>query len=530
VIELVFGFFAIGWVPWALSGLIVLAAALIWLDFRYRRLAPVLAGLDDAIAAVGEAAGPGAFRARFTQIYRRLADNKVIGEGWRAYAPTLAPSPSSDEAMGYSRRPSENFNEGLLASAGVNLRFYHAVPNHLVGVGLFFTFCGLVAALYFASGGVAAADVQQAQGALRDLLAAATFKFVTSIAGLGASIVFSSAEKRQLYRVQRRLDRFCAMLEERMVPVTPESLAATQLKELKIQSGHLRRIGRNIFVTVPEALEDRLAEELVQAMEPMREALAEAAERLRRIDQVVAERMMGGEFAWSGEAAAQPVVPVPRPLPPPAAAAEPPPAMPATLPSGAAMETLISETQAMRAALEQLASILPAGLPAARRPENAAELQATLQGFVELFENAAHGLEVVDRQFGDTLVGMTEALEGLSDRIGRGEGDQRAAGLLAAGLVSFAESRRELDQLGRAFREVASESRATLEAGAGAEHLDAGLVASLERLGQGVQGFNLRMRGFVRRMEERLARAGRLVDSLAGELEGAHGPDQRRGR
>ena len=122
MIELVFGFFAIGWVPWALSGLIVLAAALIWLDFRYRRLAPVLAGLDDAIAAVGEAAGPGAFRARFTQIYRRLADNKVIGEGWRASAPTLAPSPSSDEAMGYSRRPSENFNEGLLASAGVNLR------------------------------------------------------------------------------------------------------------------------------------------------------------------------------------------------------------------------------------------------------------------------------------------------------------------------------------------------------------------------------------------------------------------------
>jgi hypothetical protein len=73
---------------------------------------------------------------------------------------------------------------------GLNFPVWQALPNYFVGVGLLFTFFGLVAALQFASGAVAA-DIDEAQGALRNLLAAATFKFMTSICGLFSSIVFS---------------------------------------------------------------------------------------------------------------------------------------------------------------------------------------------------------------------------------------------------------------------------------------------------------------------------------------------------
>ena len=133
----------------------------------------------------------------------------MIGDRWRAFARTLVAVPHQDSALGATRRPATHFDERILAQAGVNLRLYAAVPNYLVGLGLLFTFLGLVAALYFASAGVASASVQDAQGALRDLLGAATFKFVTSIAGLGASIVYSWREKSQLYRVGRLLGRLC---------------------------------------------------------------------------------------------------------------------------------------------------------------------------------------------------------------------------------------------------------------------------------------------------------------------------------
>jgi hypothetical protein len=235
---------------------------LLWLDFRLRRVEPVLRGLDDAIAAVEESEGPGAFRRRFGAAFQRLAENPVIGEVWRAYAPTIAPAPGQEDALGYTRRPQESINEGLLALAGVNLRFYHAVPNLLVGTGLLFTFLGLVAALYFASRGVAAAAVQEAQAALRELLSAATFKFVTSIAGLGSSMLFSWREKALLYRLQRKLAYLCAALEARMVPLTAESIGIAQLAELREQRQELQKLGRNLLVRVPETVERQLLDEL----------------------------------------------------------------------------------------------------------------------------------------------------------------------------------------------------------------------------------------------------------------------------
>jgi hypothetical protein len=295
-VDTVFGLLASPWVPWALSTLIVAAAVAIWLDFRWRRLEPVLQGLEDAIRTVEGSEGQASFRQRFPTLFRRLADNPVVGDAWRAYAPTLSSAPNSEDAVGYTRRPAESFDESLLAVAGINLRFYHAVPNLLVGAGLLFTFVGLVAALYFASAGVAADDVQKAQAALRELLAAATFKFVTSIAGLGSSLVFSWREKAQLHRAHRLIGHFCSALEARMVPVTGESVAAAMLAELRSHGALLRRLTRDLFVRLPEGVEEGIAAEIGRAIQPLREALNEAAPQLRRLavplmDIVAAELM-----------------------------------------------------------------------------------------------------------------------------------------------------------------------------------------------------------------------------------------------
>lgn len=288
-VESAFVLLASPWVPWALSALIVAAAAAIWLDFRWNRLEPVLQGLDEAVRVVEGCEGQAALRQRFPAVFRKLADNPVVGEAWRAFAPTLSSAPQSDDAVGYTRRPAESFDESLLVAAGINLRFYHAVPNLLVGIGLLFTFTGLVAALYFASAGVAAADVGEAQTALRELLAAATFKFVTSIAGLGSSLVFSWREKTELHRAHRLIGRFCSALEARMAPVTGESVAAAMLTELRSHGALLRRLTRDLFVRLPEGVEEGIAAEFGRAVQPLRDALVEAAPRLRRVAEPIAE-------------------------------------------------------------------------------------------------------------------------------------------------------------------------------------------------------------------------------------------------
>ena len=490
MIETVFGFFALAWVPWALSAVLVLGAVAVWLQFRLR-LRPIDEGLDAALAVVREASNPITFRDRFPTIDQRLAANPIIGDAWRAFAQTLVSVPGQDGALGATRRPADDFNETVLGHAGVNLRFYMAVPNYMVGLGLLFTFLGLVAALYFASAGVTAGSVQGAQGALRDLLAAATFKFVTSIAGLGTSIVYSWREKTQLYRVGRRLGQLCTALEQRLVSVTPEYLGVIQLDELKSQSALLRRLGRQLHVTIPETIEERLAAELIEAIQPMREGFAKAAARLGALDEQLPDRLLGTTLAVGAAPGAQ---------------------------ADAVLAGLREELRRLREAIEGLPAALPAAAPSSSTTADA-ELGRALPGFIELFEMSTAGIDALDSQLELALGRIRTALGQLEPIAAAGSEAQAEAarGHLGAGLHDLADMRRALEELGRTFREVAADSRAVLAAHhARAEGQEPELLAALEQLSRNVQRFNERVRGFVGRLDEELARSSKLFSGVAG--------------
>jgi hypothetical protein len=487
MIDLVFGFFALPWVPWTLSGLLIAGALAIWVDFR-RRLQPVLEGLEDALRVIEEAPSASALHDRFSSINQRLASNPVIGEAWRAFVGTLVPVPGQDGVLGATRRPREDLNESILTSAGVNLRFYTAVPNYLVGLGLLFTFAGLVAALYFASGGVAAASIQEAQASLRHLLAAATFKFVTSIAGLGASIVYSSREKTQLYRLGHRLDVLCTALEQRLVPVTPEYLGTVQLAEMRNQSLLLRRLGRHLHVTIPDTVEERLASELLDAIAPMREGFARAAERIGRMDDALAARLFDASATPpSGQGIGQ---------------------------YGAAFDAtalgqIVEELRLVREAI----LALPA-LPAASRLEQRAvagdPVDPLLAKLIDLLETSSAGIAALDTSIDASLAQINQAYRTFRAEAPAGQLPAQMPARLKDSIARLADVRAELGELGRGFREVAASSRMI---GGDAGRSEAALMAEIEQLGQHVLRFNERVRSFVRRVDEELARSSRLLSN-----------------
>jgi hypothetical protein len=496
MIDTVFAFFALAWVPWALSAALVLGALALWLRFRLR-LRPINEGLDAALAVIREASAPIAFRDRFPSLDQQLAANPIIGDAWRAFAQTLVSVPGQEGALGATRRPADDFNEAVLGHAGVNLRFYMAVPNYLVGLGLLFTFLGLVAALYFASAGVAAGSVQGAQGALRDLLAAATFKFVTSIAGLGTSIVYSWREKTQLYRVARRLGQLCTALEQRLVPVTPEYLGVIQLDELNSQTALLRRLGRHLHVTIPETIEERLAAELIESIQPLREGFANAAARLARLDEQLADRLAGA---------------------PPKAAV----AISGTrgVEADGALAGLLEELRRLRETIEGLPAMLPAPPPPWTSAD--AELGRALPGFVELFETSIAGIDALDSRLELSLSRIGTALNQLRPIavVGSDAQAEAARSHLGAGIHDLADMRRELGELGRMFREVAADSRAVLAAHhAHAEGRDPELLLALDQLSRNVQRFNERVRSFIGRVDEELARSSKLFSGVVGGID-----------
>jgi hypothetical protein len=504
MIDLAFGFFALSWVPWTLSALLIAGALAIWLDFR-RRLRPVLEGLEEALGVIEEATGANALHDRFSSINQRLASNPVIGEAWRAFVRTLVPVPGQDGVLGATRRPREDLNEGILTSAGVNLRFYTAVPNYLVGLGLLFTFAGLVAALYFASSGVAAASIQEAQTALRHLLAAATFKFMTSIAGLGASIVYSSREKAQLYRLGQRFDALCTALEQRLVPVTPEYLGTVQLAEMRNQSLLLRRLGRHLHVTIPDTVEERLASELLDAIAPMREGFARAAERIGHMDDALAARLFHGAegpaaIQGAGQAAWQSV------------------GQNGGAINQAALGQIVEELRLVREAVVALPAALPgAAAEAVHRPAGGALVDPVLTKLIELLETSSAGIAVLDTSIDASLAQIKSAYGMYRGASSAKRLPDETPAQLEDGIARLAEVRADLGELGRAFREVAASSRTMLGGGGGQS--SAALMAEIEHLGQHVLRFNERVRSFVRRVDEELARSSQLLSSAVDRAE-----------
>jgi hypothetical protein len=75
------------------------------------------------------------------------------------------------------------------------------------------TFLGLVAALSFAAEGMRSADSNGMLEAMRDLLAAASSKFVTSIAGVGLSLVLNVLERILTSDLRRNLDALSSAVE-----------------------------------------------------------------------------------------------------------------------------------------------------------------------------------------------------------------------------------------------------------------------------------------------------------------------------
>jgi hypothetical protein len=142
----------------------------------------------------------------------------IVARSWRLYRSTLVARPG--DRIAAQVQPERYFNRRMLDYAGVRLRFFLGLPNDLVGLGLVFTFMGLVAGLYFASRSMMSPDLGVAREALVQLLHAATFKFLTSITGIGLSLVLGWGQKNLLDGLHGQLTEIQFLLEEHF-PMTP---------------------------------------------------------------------------------------------------------------------------------------------------------------------------------------------------------------------------------------------------------------------------------------------------------------------
>ena len=197
----------------ALSFAMILAGVVLLIYFWLARFAPARRDLRAVAVALQRIPAP-IDRERLTQIDALMERYSIVTRSWKLFRAALASR--SDGRILAEVPPDRYFDMSVLERVDLRLRMFLGLPNDFVGLGLVFTFLGLVAGLYFASRSMMSPDLAVARDGLVMLLHAATFKFMTSIAGIGVSIVLSWGQRILLGNIEAELSEIRFLLEERL--------------------------------------------------------------------------------------------------------------------------------------------------------------------------------------------------------------------------------------------------------------------------------------------------------------------------
>ena len=157
-----------------------------------------------------------------------------------------------------SVRPSSFFNlEDLHFGPG----FSRYMPGLFVTVGLFLTFLGLISALQQITG-LSNASTDEMRASLEGLLGAASAKFIMSLTGLLASIIFTIILRGLAGKVERRIYALCTDLESRLSFISLEAIAMEQLEIARGQKDSFMEIGTTLVAELGQSLQREIPESI----------------------------------------------------------------------------------------------------------------------------------------------------------------------------------------------------------------------------------------------------------------------------
>lgn len=266
---------------------IAIALAIAFLVSHVLLLRATLRGARRFLGRPGDLAG---FAQAFDKISGRLERNAVVGHGWRQFAATVI---REDNVVRYTVRPQTYINLADVRGELFGLKMMGSIPGYFVGLGLLLTFIGLVLALNRAAGSTAAGSAEAMTTSLNELLAAATFKFSTSIAGLGASLGLALAFRAYQIWIEGAFEGLARSIELRMLFSPPQRIAEESRQILAAQRDQLKEINsERFFARLGETVAPALGNAITQAVGPLSDRLERTTEELARTSRTGADTLV----------------------------------------------------------------------------------------------------------------------------------------------------------------------------------------------------------------------------------------------
>ncbi|MBB5516165.1 methyl-accepting chemotaxis protein [Rubricella aquisinus] len=252
--------------------------------------------IDQATRMLKSAKDRKDFTANYDDLHIKLAKHSLLGRAWREFDETLVkPGFGSKPAViQNTTRPNVFFNAELVRGHSFGLKMMPSIPGYFVGTGLLLTFIGLVLALDTAGTAVTTEDSSEMQAATRKLLEVASFKFSTSIAGLGSSIVLGIVFRSIGIWIETAFARLCEEIETVLLYRSPQAISVEMASDLKEQRDYMKDITQgDFFQRFGQEFEPRLQNAVSGAMAPVISGIQAAVEELSSQSRQGAEDLLG---------------------------------------------------------------------------------------------------------------------------------------------------------------------------------------------------------------------------------------------
>ena len=257
---------------------LLIASVMVWMSARRKLTA--LKWLEVQVRATTDKQEFAAGVNRISQEAKKVRTRKGyahITAAWDEFRETLIEDAGADRPiLRNSVRPSSFFN---LEDLHYGPAFSRYVPGLFVTVGLFLTFLGLIAALRQITG-MSEASPEEMRASLDGLLGAASAKFIMSLTGLLASILFTVLLRTRTGMVENRIHTLCAALEKRLLFVSLEEVAMEQLTIARGQKDSFMEVGTTLVAELGRSLQKEIPESISSsistAMAPLLEKVGKA--------------------------------------------------------------------------------------------------------------------------------------------------------------------------------------------------------------------------------------------------------------
>ena len=280
----------------SLDALVYLAIALVFLGSLARCVLPV----SRAGARLRRAARTIIAENKQNKERKSWNDLRFLGDRMQGAWADFLQNAELRDAHGESCDVSQYVNEETVIASLGGTRLAELTPGFLTSLGILGTFLGLVMGLSGLT--LSAADTTQLLGAMDQLIGGMSTAFLTSIAGVVASLAFNILNNHALTKCQRSIDRFCEVFGLYAMP-KPVSEETAMLALQQEQTAYIRQAAEDISQKLAVQMEQSILRAMLPVQRSMDNFILAATqaqvEGVDRIAHVFVQRMnvaLGQEF------------------------------------------------------------------------------------------------------------------------------------------------------------------------------------------------------------------------------------------